>query len=78
MQGLESFIDGNLYQFIFSGVIIISQLYIANKINPLKKIIEKLESSEARQWEIIDAIRKQLDTLQGEHNTNSCKPGRRK
>lgn len=77
MQGMEEFIVSNIYQFIFSLLVVISQLYIANKINPIKKSVERLEKSDDKQWERIDTIKESLNTLQGEHNSNACK-GKRK
>jgi hypothetical protein len=78
MQGLESYIMGNVWQFIGFGIIIIANLYIANKVNPIKKTVEKLEASDLRKWDVIEAVKKQLDILQGEHNVNACKGGKKK
>jgi len=76
MQGLEEYISRNIWQFVGFGVVIIAQLYIANKINPIKKTVGKIESSEEKQWMIIDDMREQLNKLQGAHDAINC--GRKK
>lgn len=73
MQGLEELIGGDLFKYIIYGVIIITQLYIANKVDPIKKSIDRIDKNDEKQWTAIDEIRKQLDTLQGEHNSEACR-----
>lgn len=48
MQGLEEYISHNIWQFIFFGIVIIAQLYIANKINPIKKTVDRIEKGEEK------------------------------
>lgn len=77
MQGLEEFISGDLFKYFFYGVLIIIQLYIANKIDPIKRSIERLEKDAEKQWEVIDDIRESLNRLQGEHNIKACRGGKK-
>lgn len=77
MQGLEELISGDLFKYIIYGVIIITQLYIANKVDPIKKSIERIDKNDEKQWQAIDDIRTQLNTLQGEHNIKACRGGKK-
>jgi tetrahydromethanopterin S-methyltransferase subunit B len=77
VQGLEELISGDLFKYIIYGVIIITQLYIANKVDPIKKSIERIDKNDEKQWQAIDDIRTQLNTLQGEHNIKACRGGKK-
>lgn len=72
MQGLEELISGDVFKYIIYGIIIIAQLYIANKIDPIKKSLERMEKDSEKQWTAIDELRESHNLLQGEHNMKAC------
>ena len=73
MQEMETVLRHPLFQFVFSGCLVLLQLYIVSIIKPIKKSIDRIEKTDEKQWETIEKVQKQLDTLQGEHNVEACK-----
>lgn len=61
MHEMESVFKSPLFQFVFSGLLVVLQLYFISVIKPMKKHIDKL-------FDAVHDIETKLNTLIGEHN----------
>lgn len=70
MQEMETVIRHPLFQFIFSGCVVLIQLYFVSLLKPIKKTLDRLDISINKIWDAVGDVEKQLNTLQGEHNAH--------
>ena len=78
MQEMETVIRHPLFQFIFSGCVVLIQLYFVSLLKPIKKTLDRLDVSINKIWDTIGEVEKQVNILQGEHDASACSKSRRK
>ena len=73
MQEMETVIRHPLFQFVFSGCVVLLQLYFVSLLKPIKKTLERLDVSINKIWDALGDVEKQLNILQGEHDAMCAK-----
>lgn len=68
MQEMETVIRHPLFQFIFSGCVVLIQLYFVSLLKPIKKTLDRLDVSIDKIWDAVGDVEKQLNQLQGQHD----------
>ena len=78
MRVLEEIANSDLGKYVIGGCLLLAQLYILNKINPLKKDIDSLWERIRRGEQEIKEIHGKLDTLCGEHKREMERGGHKR
>lgn len=77
MSELEAVIRHPLFQFVFSGFVVLLQLYLISKLDPINQSLKRHDAENQKQWNAIGDIEAKLNTLQGEHNAHHHRGGKK-